>query len=559
MKPKALNTVWVVMQNEWFASISAPAFWYGTLITPVMLVAIYSLFHWILDENPKDAWLKEEYTKNWQFILDNAMSHSKQKQSSLVNYAVLDLNGSFAEKIRANIERNDSHLFMDTILDMDDNEFGSFSNSVGSGGTAFLNELERVRQITGRSTKEQIVDQLLGYFPFDVDFPRNEFSNFRLRFDDAWVRNQETIKDTVPTLSLNFFRDITPIPATEEAINSLLASSKISGYFVIPENVENENEEILFVTKPDTSRGVFLDLVNWYRTIATDVLRQQRFETEGIDPQKQRLLLNRVYFATADMTVDASNTFLSDQSFHRFFYLALPIFMYVVLMASAGRLVANIVEEKSTKLAECLLANLSPAHLLDGKLWGTAMISLSVMVIWAVVVPMLFLLVGRLNVNVDPTLIELYIRPEVIGNFLLFLFLVYAFFGYFFVGFTSLFSRVNNAINVLGGTLLGIGFVFVFPAIFLIAMFPSREIQDVLSFVPVTMPFVMVARSGTLPDWPVYCVIVFVMVLLVFGSRTLSNVMFKRGISDETRISLSRRKSSKHPVDRRTVNKLSGG
>lgn len=545
MKPKALKNVWVVIHNEWISSVSTPAFWYSTLITPVILVAIYVLFQWILSENPKDDWLEEEFTKNWQFILDNVMPHNTRQQPALVNYAVLDSSGTLATPIRANIARNDQHQFMDAILDMDDITFEGFSESIGNDETTFLVALKSVREVETNSTRQYLIDQLFGYHPFIEDFQTIDVATFQSQFEDGWSQHQETIKQIVPTLSTNFFRDRTPSSAIEESIELMFASNEIIGYFVIPENLDNGNEDIEFITRPDVARRVFLDLVNWYRTMASDALRQQRFEAIGLDPKIQSLLTNRVEFATSDLAVDAPNVFLADATFQRYFYLALPVLMYFILLASGARLAANIAEEKSTKLADSLLASISSDQLLDGKLWGTALISLSVMAIWGVLVPILLLLVGGLNLNLDPTFLELFIRAEVVCNFLLFFLLTYAFYGYFFVGFTSMFSQFNNALSALVTFILGIGFVFVVPSILLIAVFPSPAIQNVLSFFPFTMPFVMVARSGSLPDWPVYVVLVFAMVLCVFGSRALSSVLFTRGISDEIRISLSRLKSSK--------------
>lgn len=544
MKPRALKSVWVVVHNEWISSVSTPAFWYSTLITPAVMVAIYVFFQWILSENPKDDWLEEEITQNWEFILENVVPDSKQQQPELVHYAVLDSSKTLAADIRANIVRNDQHQFINKILDMNDDAFLTFSEALRVDGLTFLDSLKRTREVESNSSRQQLIEQLIGFRVFDDDLLSAEDETFRTNFQNGWTLHHEVIKQVVPTLSSHFFKDLTPSQATEESIELMFASNEILGYFVIPEGIRDEMEDIEFITRPDLNRVVFLDLVNWYRTMATDVLKQQRFEQLSLEPAIQNLLLDRVEFAVSDTTVNAQNVFLSDSTFQRYFYLVLPVFMYLVLMAAGARLVANIAEEKSTKLADSLLASLSSSQLLDGKLWGTALISLTVVVIWGVEVPILLLLFGQLNLNLDHSFLELFIRADVVCNFLLFLLLLYSFYGYFVVGFTSLFSRVNNALSAIIIITIGIGFMFVFPSILVIAVFPSPVIQDLLSFFPLTMPFIMVARSGALPDWPVYTVIVCTMMACVIGSRVLSSAMFARGISDEIRISLSRRQSS---------------
>ena len=508
------------------------------------MVAIYVFFQWIFSENPKDDWLEEEVTQNWEYILENVVPESKQQQPELVHYAVLDSSKTLAADIRANIVRNDQYQFINKILEMDDIAFETFSEAFSVDGLTFLSALESTREVESNSSRQQIIDQLIGFHVIDDEFQSTKSTTFHTHFQNGWTLHHEVIEQVVPTLSSHFFKDLTPLQATEESIELMFASNEIIGYFVIPDGFGDEIEDIEFITRPDLNRVVFLDLVNWYRTMATDVLRQQRFEQLSIEPEIQRLLLDRVVFAMSDTTVDAQNVFLSDATFQRYFYLVLPVFMYLVFMAAGARLVANIAEEKSTKLADSLLASLSSSQLLDGKLWGTALISLTVVVIWGVEVPILLLLFGQLKFNLDPSFLELFIRADVVCNFLLFFLLLYAFYGYFFVGFTSLFSRVNNALSAIIIIIMGIGFASVAPSILVIAVIPSPVIQDLLSFFPLTMPFIMVARSGALPDWPVYTVIVCTMMACVIGSRVLSSAMFARGISDEIRISLSRRKSS---------------
>lgn len=324
----------------------------------------------------------------------------------------------------------------------------------------------------------------------------------------------------------------------------MLASQEIIGYFVIPEIKDIDQRDFEFVTTSDVSQDVFLGLNSWYRTVATDVVRAHRLAAAGIDPSDHRMMLTRVKFTTSNIAVDTPNNFFSNATLRRYSYAALPVLLFLFLLGTTGRLVGNIAEEKSSKLADSLLASLDPTHLLDGKLWGAALISLSVLVPWAMFVPILVLSGGLLSVQFDTTFLELFLRVDVVVNFLLSFLLLYAFYGYLFIGFTSMFSRVTDAVNVLLLVTLVMSFVFVTPTIIFVAIFPIPAVQNVLSFIPFTMPFMMVARSGMLPDWSIYTVIVMLMVLSVFGSRALARVLFVRGISDETRISWRRRRTS---------------
>ena len=60
--------------------------------------------------------------------------------------------------------------------------------------------------------------------------------------------------------------------------------------------------------------------------------------------------------------------------------------------------------------------------------------------------------------------------------------------------------------------------------------------QNVVSFFPPSTPFVMVARSASLPDWPLYIGIVGVMLVSIFVARAIAIRTFALGIVGEVRI-----------------------
>ena len=295
-----------------------------------------------------------------------------------------------------------------------------------------------------------------------------------------------------------------------------------------------------------TPRSEFIDLLNWYRSVATDVLKKRRYKTEGVDSITQALLLQRVDVVPTDIEILPTRSQIKTDRFKRVLFLGLAFLMYLVFIGGSARLVANVADEKSSKLVDNLLASLSPTQLLDGKLWGTAMISLTVMGLWFILVPILAFVTGRLDFNVDLEIFSVVLQPTVVFNFILFLLLAYAFYGYLFVGIASLYSKVSNAVNTFVGVGLGMGFLFVFPSVLVIYFNPFVWLQNLLSFIPVVSPFVMVARSATLPGWGVYCIVVCILVMCIFASRAVSSLMFKRGISSEVRVKPLKYRAAKH-------------
>ncbi|MCY3541804.1 MAG: ABC transporter permease [Gammaproteobacteria bacterium] len=534
-----LKTVWVVMMNEWSMTTLNPSFWIVSCATPTILFAMYFLFQWFLGEDPREAWFKEETIKNWEFFLEDEWLDQSVRSPRVLSYGVLDPSESFSADVRREIVNNDCYLFLNSILDMNMEDFEAFTDVQSDNHAPLVQDLATVRQQFASMSTKGLVDQLLARVELTEELSDVvEVSSFRERVKSWVIQNQDETIVSIPKLSSNLFRDMTPLAGTvsTESLESMLSRNEIIGYFVFPESIDAEMDHLHFVTHVRTPRSEFLDLLNWYRSVATDVLRKRRYETENIDTNTQTALLQRVNVVPTNIEIPTTKSQIQTESFERILYILLAGLMYLVFLGGSVRLVSNVVDEKSNKLADNLLANLSPSHLLDGKLWGTAMISLTVMGLWVILVPILALVTGRLDFNVNLDIFGVILQPTVVLNFIFFLLLAYALYGYIFVGLASLFSKVSNAINIFLGVGLGLGFFFVIPSLVTMAFHPFVWLQNLLSFIPVMSPFVMVARSGTLPGWGMYCTIVCMLLVCIFASRALSNLMFKRGISSEVRV-----------------------
>ena len=555
MRRNNLKNVWVVMLNEWSMTTLNPRFWIVSCITPTILFAMYFLFQWFLGEDPREAWFNEETARNWEFLLGDEGLDQNIRSRKVLSYGVYDPSESFSAEIQREIIDNNCYLFLKSTLGMSTEGFEAFSDVHRNNYTQLIQELAMLRQQFASMSTNTLVDQLLTGVQLNEELSDVvEVSIFQERVKRWVVQNQDETVESIPILTSNLFREVPVLDSahTKESLESMLSRSEIIGYFIFPDSIDKDTDHLHFVTTVRTPRSEFIDLLNWYRSIATDVLRKRRYDSEDIDAITQALLLQRVDFVPTTIEISPKRSQITTDHFVRILFLGLAFLMYLVFFGGAARLVANVVDEKSSKLVDNLLANLSPTHLLDGKLWGTAMISLTVMGLWLVLVPLLTFVTGRLDLNVDLEIFSVLLQPTVVFNFILFLLLAYAFYGYLFVGFASLYSKLSNAINTFVGIGLGIGFLFVFPALIVMYFNPFEWLQNLLSFIPVMSPFVMVARSGTLPGWGVYCTIVGILVLSIFASRALSSLMFKRGISSEVRVKPVKYRAAKHYVKPRS-------
>lgn len=532
-----------------------PSFWIVSCLTPTILFAMYFLFQLFLGEDPREAWFKDETVKNWEFFLGDEGLDQNTRSPSVLSYGVFDPSEAFSAEIRREIINNDSYLFLKSTLDMSKVDFETFSEVHRNDHAPLVQELSTLRQQDASISTNSLINQILAKVELSEDISSVvEISTLQERIKHWVVQNQNENIESIPNLSSSLFRDVTPVGSVDstERLESMLSRSEIIGYFVFPDSIGNDLDHLHFVTGVGTPRSEFINLLNWYRSVATDVLRKRRYEMEDIDSNTQALLLQRVDVVPTDIDVSQTRSQIKSDRFVRILFSGLAFLMYLVSFGGSARLVANVVDEKSSKLVDNLLANLSPSHLLDGKLWGTAMISLTVMGLWVVLIPILTFVTGRLDFNVNLDIFSLLLQPTVVFNFILFLLLSYSFYGYIFVGLASLYSKLSNAINTFVGVGLGIGFLFVLPSLMVMYFNPFVWLQNLLSFIPIMSPFVMVARSGSLPGWGVYCTIVCILVLSIFASRALSNLMFKRGISSEVRVKPLKYRAAKHFVKPRS-------
>lgn len=540
MKFWTLKRAWVVMQNEWVLSIRDLKFWIATLITPVILFLIYLLLQFLVKfaviEDPREQLLESDFVTNTESLLEEFINLNRDAKSDLLKYMVLDENGSLAQKIRDRILQIDQSLFLRYFFQKSVGEYDHLVAVFGEPAVAeLINILETASGDLERVAKQEQLLLKLNTTLNGSQLLDAEFREFLEEFSIWWSEHLNQIKSQVPAVSVNFFQEasVNAAIANREFAENLLTTDEIVGYFVLPANVPDENAAATFVVGGKTPKSRYLELVNWYRSVATDVLVHERFKVANLDISSQ-YLVKRPDFATEDFVEVEPSSILPFQDIDKFLYIGLSVVLSLIFFMTGTRLVGSFITEKSSKLLDSLLVKVLPNQLLDGKLWGTALIGITVLIVWLVLIVLFTSFSAISDITIDPALIEHLLRFDVILNFLLFLILTYALFGYFLLGFTTMFSQLSTAISLFMFVMIGVVFVGILTAAF-VHLLPIT-VQNILSFFPVISPFVMVARSATLPDPLVYCSIVLVMFLSIYGSRALGGLMFKRGISVEVKV-----------------------
>jgi ABC-2 type transport system permease protein len=173
------------------------------------------------------------------------------------------------------------------------------------------------------------------------------------------------------------------------------------------------------------------------------------------------------------------------------------ILLLITLMMSAQMIAMGVVEEKSSRVVEILLATIRPTQLLAGKVLGVGAYGLFQVAFLGSALACALVALGLVDsipINLGWTLAHL----------VLWFILGYTIFALLFGAFGSLVSRQEDIGAVTTPlTLLVVGPYYL--AVFLIPQQPDSTLVRVLSEVPIFAPFMMPMRValGTVPAWEI--------------------------------------------------------
>jgi ABC-type Na+ efflux pump permease subunit len=187
--------------------------------------------------------------------------------------------------------------------------------------------------------------------------------------------------------------------------------------------------------------------------------------------------------------------------------------LYMVIVIQAGAIMSAIVEEKTSRLSEVLVATVNPANLLTGKVVASAVAAILQAAIWLVtaIVTGLFLTrllasgTGHQAADATSFMRALDALPAFSGG------AIFLFFLWFIIGFMQCALLIAGAAALVNRTedsqSVTIPVLIPFIVAFGVASFalnePNAGFVTATSFIPMFAPFVMFARSivGSVPLW----------------------------------------------------------
>lgn len=250
------------------------------------------------------------------------------------------------------------------------------------------------------------------------------------------------------------------------------------------------NGEQLVVNKAtsanDSSGGaLFVGLV------ATSVARQRGIESAGFSPAQAAKLANPAPLPVASLQPATPGRHRSTEKATALYGL---ILIYVLLTQYGTWIMMGVVEEKSSRVVEVLLAAMKPAQLLAGKVLGIGTVALAQAALLVVVALGLAAAVGSDLVKGA--------APTQVVSVLVWLLLGYAFYCWVYAAGGSLADRQEHVQTLAFPLQIPVLFGYISSLISLSSTSPSAFVH-VLAYIPMTAPFAMnvLVADGSATWW----------------------------------------------------------
>ncbi|HVA36942.1 MAG TPA: ABC transporter permease [Candidatus Dormibacteraeota bacterium] len=177
--------------------------------------------------------------------------------------------------------------------------------------------------------------------------------------------------------------------------------------------------------------------------------------------------------------------------------LAAAMLLYLSMLMTSQMVMSAVAEEKTSRIAELLVAAVDPVTLLAGKVLAVAAIGLGQMMLWMATAGVLLQRAGAGPAAPPPPPVS---GAEVLA-LLAFFVLGYLEYATLFAAGASLISRTEDLGTVTGPVVLPVAAAFVLSTYAL--SFPEGPLVVAASFVPLLSPLVMFARIAVsvVPPW----------------------------------------------------------
>ena len=255
------------------------------------------------------------------------------------------------------------------------------------------------------------------------------------------------------------------------------------------------------------------------------VLREGRFAAAQVPDSLFTYLAARTDWSSISLTPAGEEEEQNETaSFIMAFVLIMIIYIMVIMYGS--HTLTAVIEEKSSRMAEVMLASVSPGNLMLGKVLGIGLAGLTQFTIWAAA----FFLLSQRGVTVgDFTVDASFLTPVILISFVMFFVLGFFLYATLYAGIGAMCNTIQDSQQFNFPVTMGM----VLPMMMLsfILRSPDSTVSVVLSLVPLFAPVLMFMRVcvETPPLWQVGASWLL-MVIFIWLSARAAGKLFRIGI-----------------------------
>jgi len=239
------------------------------------------------------------------------------------------------------------------------------------------------------------------------------------------------------------------------------------------------------------------DLVKALRTELSGALRLEALSASGVAPAE----FARIAAMNAPLSItiplkDHTPTQLLERSI---LPLAMAYLLLITVMTTGGMMLQGLIEERSNKLLESVLACVTPSELMYGKLLGLGGVGLTTVLAWVACAAAALAIPGEVSDFLRPA-VQSAAHPWMVFALIFYFVTGYAIVSAIYLAVGSLCDSVQDAQAYLVPVVL----VIMLPVLFMmmsVVRDPGGALPHILSWIPLYTPFAMLVRLGGGVSW----------------------------------------------------------
>ncbi len=484
---KLRNTL-LIARRDYLAYVTRRRFWIGLLITPAILLGI---------------------------IFVPVLIH---KFESAHDYAVVDNSGWVLKAVNQRIAADD----YDQLLDL-----AALSAATGNAHSlpAPLAALAAPAAKLDSAARKNLSDALATGSPVPSGDAALAIWQQRESFLH-WYQGLSSKAARAIDANLSIARYTQkPSGSSSAALRDQVSAGKLFAYFVIPADPLKDGAQYIYASRNLTDTA----LRDWFGGVVTNAVQARKVAQVGLPAAKAKWLQTPVSFQSRLVTKAGAKTATAAEQAAQWLPIGYVYLLFIAIMSIAQLLMMSTIEEKSSRIAETLLATVDPTDVMAGKTLGVAGIGITLVCCWlAIILGLVGAFAGALPIGGFAHALLAGITVWNVAWFLV----------YFILGFllySAALGAIGAAVNNIQEAQPYISPVMMFLILPLIIMVPvikdpTATWARVLSYFPPLTPFLMVNRGAAPPPLVDYIATTALLVVSVAIALYASARIFRVGL-----------------------------